>query len=135
MRAIPSPTSSTRPTSWTTAPSLPASLISFRRTETISSGLNFMTATLDQLIADLVQSLTDACVVLPVVDPDDQPAQDVRIDPLVHHGLLAGELAHLPGEPLALLLAQGDGTRDVHVDLSCPLLDEFAVDCEQGAED
>src|SRR5215212_5231882 len=75
-RAIPSPTSSTRPTSRTSW-SDPSPVISRWRTETISSGLNFIAAPGQQLVADGLDAGPHRAVEDLVPHLDDHPAQQV----------------------------------------------------------
>src|SRR3954453_2496911 len=76
---MPSPTSSTRPTSVTSWPG-PSRPISPRRTETISSGLNFIAAPRQQLIADRLDLETDRAIEDLVANLNDHPAQERRVD-------------------------------------------------------
>src|SRR4051794_12128998 len=87
-RAMPSPTSSTRPVSRVSSwgPDRP---ISCSRTETISSALNLMTAPLDHLVPDVRKAGAHAGVVEPVPHAHHQPAQQVGVDARVEHRLLA----------------------------------------------
>src|SRR5450755_3716089 len=88
MRAMPSPTSRTRPISCVS--SLPRmSVISCWRTETISLGLNRMTASLDELVPHLFQARPNAGVVKHVADLHRQAAQQVRIDARLQQGVAA----------------------------------------------
>src|SRR3954451_2966769 len=103
MRAMPSPTSRTRPTSWTLSFSLYWS-ISSRRTETISSGLNRMAASLDKFGPHRLQARADAGVVEEIADPDDQAAEDFGVHLQAQDRLAAERLAELPGQPLAVLV-------------------------------
>src|SRR3954453_23803414 len=97
MRAMPSPTSSTWPTSREARPPLNC-VISRSRTEVISATFSDdMTAPLDELAAHRLQAGADARVVHPVPHPDDQPAQDVRIDGFVENRLHVGRRPHVVG--------------------------------------
>src|SRR5437764_2258564 len=127
MRAMPSPTSRTRPTS-STPTSLPYWSISFRRTETISSGLNLMAAALDQLIADDVQLMADAGIVEPVAHLHDHTPEQVGIDLLFQHRLAFGDLAKLVDEPAALVVQQGRRCPHLDAHLVGPLFQQDAVD-------
>src|SRR5262249_42881461 len=110
---MPSPTSRTRPISRATALPLNWS-ISLRRTETISSALNRMAASLDELFAEYVQAGPHAGVVDPVVYLHHQAAQEFGFDGRVQHGLLAERLTQLTGQALALVVGQGDRRADPH---------------------
>src|SRR5215210_4774893 len=120
-RAIPSPTSSTRPTSRTSWPD-PRPVISRWRTETISSGLNFIAAPRQQLIADGLDPVPDRAVEHLVADLDDHPAQKGLVhlgrDDRVEPGGLADRLVEL----LGLGVRQRDGRPDRHPDALGPLV-------------
>src|SRR5262245_59876489 len=100
---MPSPISSTRPTSWTVILSNYV-LISVVSTETISSALNLMTATRQDLVADVVDTCFYGGVVLPVAHPDLDAAQDRRIDLRHHHRLEVHLLFDDVGDLLDLLV-------------------------------
>src|SRR5581483_2761629 len=129
MRAMPSPTSSTRPTSSTvfTPDFSLAFSISGIRTETISSGLNFMTATLDQLIAEDVELMTHAGIIAPVADLYDEPAQQVGIDGGVQDRFFLGQVPQLVDQALALVVRQWDGGADEDADAVGALLDQLRI--------
>src|SRR4051794_31005985 len=103
MRAMPSPTSRTRPTSRDST-SRPNCEICSRRTETISPGLNLITTSLDQLVPDGVEPGADAGVVEPVAHLHDQPAQKVRIDAQLQDGLAPEGLLQLAAQPLLMIV-------------------------------
>src|SRR5262245_40815259 len=103
MRAMPSPTSSTRPIS-STSVVLPYWSISLIRTETISSGLNFMAGTLDQLIADDFQLVLHAGIVAPVAHLHDESAKQVRLDARDQDRFLLRQLPQLADQALALIV-------------------------------
>src|SRR4051794_39502035 len=112
---MPSPTSSTCPTSRTSWPA-PSPPISRERTETISSGLNFIAAPRQQLIADGLDPVPDRAVEDLVADLDDHPAQqglvplgpDDRVEP--------GRLLDGPFQLRGLLVGERDGRPDRHPD-------------------
>src|SRR5947207_4720330 len=79
-RAMPSPTSSTRPTSSTAPVFRPYWLISLTRTDTTSFGFNDMTASLDQLVAEGIQLPPDGGVETPVAELHDHAAKEFRLD-------------------------------------------------------
>src|SRR5215472_9950238 len=112
MRAMPSPTSSTVPVSRASMP-VRDWRISCSRTETISSTLNAMAAPLDQLVLHRLEAGADAGVVDPVLDADDQAAEDGGIDGLLEDRLEVGDGADVLAEPVALLVGQGDRRADV----------------------
>src|SRR6478609_6416473 len=125
-RAIPSPTSRTLPTSRTSWPP-PSPPISRVRTETISSGLNFIAAPRQQLIADGLDPVPDRAVKDLVADLDDHPAQQGLVhlgrDDRVEPGGLADRLPEL----LGLGVGQRDGRPDRHPDPLGPLVHQVAV--------
>src|SRR5690242_13893428 len=105
---MPSPTSSTRPTSRTSA-CLRMSAISCVRTEAISSALNFITASLDQVLAEVVDARADGGVVEPVADLDHQAAEQGRVLPDVEHRLGVEPVPELPLQLLTLVVGEGGG--------------------------
>src|SRR5262245_62665990 len=105
---MPSPTSSTRPTSRALIVGS-TSLIWPTSTEMISSARNGMAAPLDQLIAGLVDAGADAGVVDPVADAHDQPAQQVGIDLFLQDGFDLGHLPHVGAHATALVVGQRHG--------------------------
>src|SRR5260370_11957720 len=103
MRAMPSPISSTRPTS--SAWSLERYWsISVWRTETISSALNLITASLNELFADIVQPALDRRIELPVANLDDHAGNQVGIDLGIHDGLLVEFRADFLAQALGLFV-------------------------------
>src|SRR4051794_21868551 len=108
MRAMPSPTSSTRPTS-TASIWERYSLISSSITERISSALNLMTATLDNFFADIVQPGAHRAVEQPVADLHHHAAQQVGIDLRLQHRFQVKRRSQLLDEPLALVVRQRHG--------------------------
>src|SRR3954453_20141444 len=96
IRAMPSPTSSTRPTSVRVTWAWNCS-ISRWMTEVISSALNFMRLPFDQSLAELFQSVADRGIVEVVADLDDQAADQAGVDHVPDHG---GGAQHR-GEPVA----------------------------------
>src|SRR4051794_35840513 len=111
IRAMPSPTSSTRPTSVRVTWAWNCS-ISRWMTEVISSALNFMRLPFDQSLAELFESVSDRGVVQIVADLDDQPPDQGRVDRVPDDGRGADH----PRQPLAergpLPLVERDGGRD-----------------------
>src|SRR5437764_1373389 len=113
MRAMPSPTSSTRPTS--RASSLERYwLISVCRTETISSALNLMTASRYDLVPDSFQLGADRGVVQPIADPHDHPAEQLGIDLHRQDRFQPERIVQFALEALALVVGQGDCGADLH---------------------
>src|SRR2546430_2054688 len=82
---MPSPTSSTRPTSVRVTWAWNCS-ISRWITEVISSALNFMRLPFDQSLAELFESVSDRGVVDVVADLDDQPPDQGGVDHEPDHG-------------------------------------------------
>src|ERR1700722_20314346 len=109
---MPSPTSSTRPTSRLSIPVF-SPVISCSITETISSTLNAITAPLDELVPDVQQARSDTRVVDPILNADDQPAQDGRIDNFLKHRLALADLADVLAQSFALVVGQRHRGADV----------------------
>src|SRR5947209_17204596 len=105
MRAMPSPTSSTRPTSRASSLARYWS-ISVWSTETISSALNLIAASFDDLVPDVLELGTDRAVIHPVADLHDEAAEQLRIDAGFQHRLLLELLAELLHQALALVVGQ-----------------------------
>src|SRR3954447_26388562 len=121
---MPSPTSRTRPTSRVSAPVL-RSLISRVRTETISSGLNRMAATLDELVPQGFQLRADGGVVQPVAHPHHQAADQVGVHFRREDRLAPEARAQFVAQPLELLLRQRRGRAHLDGDLAGPLLEQI----------
>src|SRR5947209_12924391 len=113
MRAMPSPTSSTRPTSRPARRSLYLT-ISCSRTETISSGLNLMTAALQELVPNARETGADGRIVQPIADLHNQAADQVGIDAGFQHGFAVKGVAELVQQPLALVVGERDGAANLH---------------------
>src|SRR5689334_7849898 len=79
IRAMPSPTSRTRPTSVRVTSDWNCS-ISRWMTEVISSALNFMSLSFDQAPSELFEAVAQRGVVHLVADLDDQPAEQAGVD-------------------------------------------------------
>src|SRR5215203_2999906 len=109
---MPSPTSSTRPTSvaWRR---LLNWLISLERTETISSALNLMGASFQELVRELVEAGLHGAVELPVGDADEYPADQVRVNVLDQDRVLLERGPDFRLELLALGVVQRRGRDDV----------------------
>src|SRR5947209_10489531 len=106
---MPSPTSSTRPTSRVPASWSRPCMISCVRTETILSALNLMAAPLNQLLLDGFQTGAHAGVVDPVLHAHHQPPQKVRVHGRLEHRLALEHLAQFILQPFLLFLPQGHG--------------------------
>src|SRR5262245_17759669 len=104
---MPSPTSSTRPTSRASSCGR-YSLISSVMTDRISLVLMRldMTAPLDQLLANVLQARPHRAVEQPVADVNDDAAQQRRIDSRRQDRLLFVLLAQLVPQPLALVIGE-----------------------------
>src|SRR5205085_12525934 len=100
---MPSPTSRTRPTSRVSrrAPKL---RISSLRTDVISSALNFMTASRDDLVTKVVQPAAHRCVELTIADAQLEAAQQRRIDVRDQHRLQAEAAAHALGNAAGIVV-------------------------------
>src|SRR5438445_9528791 len=127
---MPSPTSSTRPTSrasrWARYWS-----ISLWRTETISSALNLMTASLDDLFPDAFQALANGRIVDPVAHADHHAAEQIGIEPGLKQRLLVIALTQLSEQALALVLGKWHGGLDLHAQAASPIVAQLPV----GGED
>src|SRR3954452_245214 len=111
IRAMPSPTSSTRPTSVRVTWAWNCS-ISRWITEVISSALNFMRLPFDQSLAELFESIADRGVVDVVADLDDEAPDQGGVDHQTDHGRGAKH----PGEPVAERRLLGVVERDGRLD-------------------
>src|SRR3954451_3213676 len=108
-RAIPSPTSRTRPTSVRVTSAWNCS-ISRWMTEVISSALNFMGLPFDQSSAELFEVAADRGVVDVVADLDDQAADERRVDLVTDdRGGAADQAGQAAAQRLALALVERDG--------------------------
>src|SRR5262249_50205909 len=114
-RAMPSPTSSTRPTSRTSSLVLYCS-ISVVRTEAISLALNLMTASHDDLIADVGEFRAHGSIVLPVADADADTADHFGLDSQRQYRFAMQEVRKVVLQALALIVGQGNrgGHRHAH---------------------
>src|SRR5207237_318381 len=101
--ATPGATNSTSRECGVTIGPLPSLSSCVRRTETISSGLNFCMAALDQLIADDFQLMANAGVIAPVAHLHDHSAEQFGIDFFFEHRLAFGQFTKLANEPAALV--------------------------------
>src|SRR5438105_4791037 len=127
---MPSPTSSTRPTSRVSRRA-PKWRISSVRTDVISSALNFMTASRDDLVLEVIQTGADGGVELAVADADLQPAQERRVDVRHQHRLQVEAPPYRLGDAAGVFVGQGHGGVDVHLDATVPLV----VEVVQGPAD
>src|SRR5262249_11162420 len=112
---MPSPTSSTRPTSTTSTLLLYCS-ISLVRTEAISLALNLMTASHEDLIADVLEFRTHRGIVLPIADADANAGDQLGIGFQLEDGLEAPPTAKLFLQMLALIVGERDGGGYFHPD-------------------
>src|SRR5436309_1974299 len=126
MRAMPSPTSRTRPTSRDST-SRPRFRIWSVRTETISPGLNLITASLDELVPNSVDAAAHAGVVQPVAHLHDQPPQEVRLDAQLQDRLALEGLAQLAAQALLVVVVERHGGADLDAHLPGVLLQQLAV--------
>src|SRR5262245_34422220 len=127
MRAMPSPTSRTRPTSPSLPTSRPKCEICSRRTETISPGLNLITASLDQLVLYRVQPGADAGVVQPVAHLHHQSTQEIRVNLHFQDRLARECLAQLAAQPLLVVLVERHRRADLHPHLSRVFFQEVSI--------
>src|SRR2546430_2529086 len=133
MRAMPSPTSRTRPTSRDST-SRPNCEICSRRTETISPGLNLITTSLDQLVPDRIESSADAGVIQPVPDLHDHPAQKVGIDPQFQDGLALECLPQFAAQSLLMVVVQRHCRADLDAHLSRVLFQQLTVSSDDHCQ-
>src|SRR5262249_19237561 len=127
---MPSPTSSTRPTSLA-ASCVRYWLISDCNTETISSALNLMAASRDDLVANGFQPLPDRRIIDPIAHADDHAAQEIGIEPGFEQWLLVKTLPELVQQALALIVGQRHDRADLHSHPPGTLIPQIAV----GGED
>src|SRR5262249_34843162 len=122
---MPSPTSSTRPTSTTSTLLLYCS-ISLVRTEAISLALNLMTASHEDLIADVLEFRTHRGIVLPIADADANAGDQFGIGFQLEDGLEAPPTAELFLQMLALIVGERDGRSHFHSNAAGALIDQIA---------
>src|ERR1700693_3709965 len=111
MRAMPSPISRTRPTARASTAERNCS-ISCRRTETISSALNLITAFHTDLLPEIFQTAANAAVVQPTFRLHDKTAQKVGIDACAEDRFLAERFSQIFAQALQVLLIQRDRRLD-----------------------
>src|SRR5262249_38991954 len=107
-RAMPSPTSRTLPTSRLSTCARYC-WISSVRTDTISSALNLMATSLDELLFDGFEPRPDRQVHQLVAGLDLHPAQEFRIDLFDQHRLQVKVLGGQLLDPLALFVGERHG--------------------------
>src|SRR5262245_15352745 len=110
---MPSPTSSTRPTSCTSSFERYCS-ISDCRTELISSALNLMAATRKDFGTDGFQGGANRGVQLQVAHANLEAAQKLRIDTHFEHRRPARGARQLSEQAITLLIRQRRGAGDQH---------------------
>src|SRR5262245_19529770 len=131
MRAMPSPTSSTLPVSCARM-SPRKSRICASITETISSALNLMTASLDELFPKGFQPGADRGVVQPIADAHHHAADQVGVELRFQDRL---ELHFLPqdlGQLVALRVGERKGAADLHADATAALVAQVAEGGQDG---
>src|SRR6266581_2418829 len=114
---MPSPTSRTRPTSRDST-SRPRFRIWSVRTETISPGLNLITASLDELVPNSVDPAANAAIVQPVAHLHDQPPQEVRLDAQLQDRLAGERLPQLVAQPLLMVMVERHRRADLDAHLA-----------------
>src|SRR5206468_957397 len=122
---MPSPTSNTRPTSLAPRP-WRYSLISDWRTETISSALNLMAASFQELGAQVVDPGAHRAVELPVADAHQEAAEQVGVDPLVQDRVELKSVFELRPQPVAETVVQGHRGADQDADAAGLFIAQFA---------
>src|SRR5579859_836450 len=126
MRAMPSPTSRTRPTSPASSREWYSS-ISFCKTETISLALNLMTASRDYLMANLFQTRTHRGIIQPVPHPDAQTAQKAGVQLALHDGFKMKGIPNSLLQADLLVIWQGYRRLDLDPDSAAALIIQFPV--------
>src|SRR5947207_1451499 len=122
---MPSPTSSTRPTSRASSFERYCS-ISVCSTETISSALNLMTASQQDVVADVFQLGADRAVVLPIADADAQAGDQLRLYFQIQDRFAVQRSAELLLQALLLIVGQRHRRGDLDADASGPNIVQFA---------
>src|SRR5437016_3507799 len=110
---MPSPTSSTRPTSRASSLERYWS-ISVCNTETISSALNLMTASRDDLVPKSFQLGFHRVVVQPVADLHHHATKQVWLDGRLQHRLLVEGVPQLLPQSLLLVVRQRHRAAHLH---------------------
>src|SRR5207302_8122078 len=126
MRAMPSPISSTRPTSSALSLSRYCA-ISFWRTETISSALNLITTSLDELFLNGLEPAADRRIDPPIADLHDHSGDQIGIDPRFKHRLLVELGPDFLTQGLGLIVGQRHGTHNPHAHEAGTLIVQIAV--------
>src|SRR3569623_934621 len=119
---MPSPTSSTRPTSRTSILESYCS-ISCWRTEAISSALNFMDTPMDHLRPNPFQLRGNGRVVDGVADTDHDAGDQVGIDLSLQPGFRRQYAAQLRSNALRLVVRQRRGRGDLYADPTAQLIE------------
>src|SRR5256885_5215134 len=122
---MPSPTSSTRPTSRASSFERYCS-ISLWSTETISSALNLMTASHQDVVADVFQLGADRAVVLPIADADAHAADQLGLDLQIEDRLPVQRFTEFSLQALLLIVGQGHGRGDLDPDAPGALIMQLA---------
>src|SRR5438128_12150194 len=131
---MPSPTSSTLPTSRDSTCARYC-WISSVRTDTISSALNLMATSRNQLLFDGCEPRPHGQVHQPVADLDLHAAQKLRIDLLDEHRLQTVIGAGQFLQPLALGVRQRHGRADQDADALVQFVPQFAEHRRDRPED
>src|SRR3990172_8818731 len=113
---MPSPTSSTRPTSLVSICPRKSS-ISFWRTEAISSALNFMETPLAQAGPQLFHAGPQRAVVNRIADLDHHSAQHRRVGLVLENGFKRKHLGQPPPDLCQRFLRKGRRTQHPHAPL------------------
>src|SRR5580700_4851906 len=110
---MPSPTSSTCPTSLVASCPLKSS-ISFCRTEAISSALNFMETPLLDALAQLRDARDQRAIVDGIGDPDHNSADQRRIDLGLENRVKRKRFGEAPAEAFLCLVAERQRRSNLH---------------------
>src|SRR5205085_2117794 len=123
---MPSPTSRTRPTSRASSLERYWS-ISVCSTETISSALNLITTSRDDLVPDGFELGTYRMIEHPIADPHHHAADQLGIDFGLQDRLLVKRLAELLAQTFFLITRQGHCTAHEHSHASTTLVAQLAI--------
>src|SRR5262249_40685634 len=102
-------------------------VISSWRTETISSALNLMTASLNQLFANMAEPALDRRIEPPVADLDDHAGNQIRINPRLEEGFFIELRVDLLSGSIGLIGGQRHGAPDLDADAAGPLVEQVSV--------
>src|SRR5262249_23055546 len=131
MRAMPSPISSTRPTSRSTIWERYWS-ISLVNTEAISSALNLIATSLDELFPKGLELSSAGGVIDPTPDPDDPAAGQIGLDASFQDRFPPEGFPQSVLEPIPLIVRQGDGRAHLDAHPAGSLVAQIPVGGQDG---